>query len=304
LQVDPDRSDAGFRLRLHYSKYLFDFEVAALAAENHLIDGYGDQTTIELARLASMTPDERHGKVAASVAAAKANASLFAGAELLEEQHVGGGSRMMSQHQLLMPVEAVYDDIPKLLPAILAPLPLKEFSASTVSPLDASPRAPFSFKALHAGTSVPGIAAVGAAGPASAAAAAAKTLLPPVSAIAFDRDSGSGSGSSSKRKFATAATASASLANIATVVERRQSRKKRAVAVDSDDDEDEDDLRKRKLPDYMTLQKALNGAGVGRVRASTATVATKVINVGAADEDDDELSTISAFLERLRGEFL
>jgi hypothetical protein len=321
LQVDPDRSDAGFRLRLHYSKYLFDFEVATLGAQALINSGFVDPTTLELARLAAMTPDERHIKVAASVAAAKANASLFAAAEFHDDVVTSASSVPRLHQPLVLPPpssDAAFGGGSKVLPAIVSPL--KDFPSSM--PLDASPRAPFSFKAMYAGTSLP--APVGAMNmlpslPASlpppsastlptaavaVATAQQKLLLPPMSAFAFDHDSGSASGSFGKRKFAAAAAVASvnnatSLVGAAVAVERRQARKKRSVALDSDDDDDdEDDLRKRKLPDYMTLQKTLNGAGVGRVRP------TKAVDVDGGGEDADELSTISAFLDRLRGEFL
>jgi hypothetical protein len=301
---------------LHYSKYLFDFEVATLGAQALISGGFADQTTLELARLAAMTPDERHIKVAASVAAAKANASLFAAAEFHDDIGASASSavaRMQQAHVLPPPASDAFGGMNKLLPAIMSPLPPpKDFPTVVPSSLDASPRAPFSFKAMYAGTNLPVPGAVNVLPslpvnlpPPTLAAAPGvqqKTLLPPMSAIAFDHDSGSGSGSLGKRKFAAAAAAAAAATNATSLVsaaaaERRQARKKRSVVADSDDDEDEDDLRKRKLPDYVTLQKTLNGAGVGRVRP------TKVVDVDGG-EDADELSTISAFLDRLRGEFL
>jgi hypothetical protein len=77
LQVDPDRSDAGFRLRLHYGKYLLDFETACVAAEQAVSAGATDPSTVQLARFVAMTPEEHQQRVAASVASARASCSAL-----------------------------------------------------------------------------------------------------------------------------------------------------------------------------------------------------------------------------------
>ncbi len=77
LQVDPDRSDAGFRLRLHYGKYLLDFETACVAAEQAVSAGSTDPSTVQLARFIAMTPEEHQQRVAASVASARASCSAL-----------------------------------------------------------------------------------------------------------------------------------------------------------------------------------------------------------------------------------
>jgi hypothetical protein len=77
LQVDPDRSDAGFRLRLHYSKYLLELETACVAAEQAVAAGSTDAKHVELARFVAMTPEEHLQRVATSVASARASCSAL-----------------------------------------------------------------------------------------------------------------------------------------------------------------------------------------------------------------------------------
>lgn len=79
LQVDPDRSDAGFRLRLHYAKYLLDFEQAAVKAEQAVKAGSTADADLALAAYVRMTVEEHQQHVAASVAAARASCSALLG---------------------------------------------------------------------------------------------------------------------------------------------------------------------------------------------------------------------------------
>ncbi len=79
LQVDPDRSDAGFRLRLHYAKYLLDFEQAAVQAELAVKAGSTSDADLALAAYVRMTVEEHQQHVAASVAAARASCSALLG---------------------------------------------------------------------------------------------------------------------------------------------------------------------------------------------------------------------------------
>lgn len=66
--MNPDRSDAGYRLRLHYTKLLSQFEFVAREAVSQLAAGHIDTVTLQLARLATMTCGEHQNAVAASIA--------------------------------------------------------------------------------------------------------------------------------------------------------------------------------------------------------------------------------------------
>jgi hypothetical protein len=101
LQVNPDRSDAGYRLRLHYTKNLSNFESAVREAVSMLAAGRADTVTVQMARLATMTCDEHHNAVAASVARRNGIHMLVAAALSAAE-----GSRDVATHNQLSGIVA------------------------------------------------------------------------------------------------------------------------------------------------------------------------------------------------------